>query len=107
MCDAGDQAEPDLAKALATLSAEKFAEMAAYLHRPAAERVRTNNRVERTNRRLRHFEKVRHKWRRRRTIGRFVILAVRRWHHRRIAEESQDEGRDRRPTAPDARKQAA
>ena len=105
--DAGYQADPDLAKALVMLSAEKFAKMAAYLHRPAAEQVRTNNHVERTNRRLRHFEKVRYKWRRRRTIVRFVILAVQRGHQRRIAEESQDEGRDRRPTVPDARKQAA
>jgi len=105
--DAGYQADPDLAKALAMLTAEKFAKMAAYLCRPAAERVRTNNHVERTNRRLRHFEKVRYKWRRRRTIVRFVILAVQRWHDRRIAEESCDERRGRRPTAPDARKQAA
>ena len=101
--DAGYQADPDLAKALAMLTADKFAKMAAYLHRPAAERVRTNNHVERTNRRLRHFEKVRYKWRRRRTIVRFVILAVQRWHHRRIAEESRDDGREAKPTtsAPD------
>jgi hypothetical protein len=105
--DAGYQADPDLAKALAMLTAEKFAKMAAYLHRPAAERVRTNNHVERTNRSLRHFEKVRYKWRRRRTIVRFVILAVQRWHDRRIAEKSRDEGRDRKPTAPKAKKQAA
>jgi len=105
--DAGYQADPDLAKALAMLTADKFAKMAAYLRRPAAERVRTNNHVERTNRRLRHFEKVRYKWRRRRTIVRFVILAVQRWHHRRLAEESRDEGRECRPTAPDTRKQAA
>ena len=104
--DAGYQADPDLATAVAMLTAEKFAKMAADLHRPAGERVRTNNHVERTNRRLRHFEKVRDKWRRR-TIVRFVILAVQRWHHRRIAEEQGDEGRDRRPTAPEARKPAA
>jgi transposase-like protein len=105
--DAGYQADADLAQALAMLTAEKFAKMAAYLHRPAGERVRTNNHVERTNRRLRHFEKVRYKWRRRRTIVRFVILAVQRWHDRRIAEKSPDEGRERRPTAPEARKQSA
>jgi len=104
--DAGYQADPDLAKALAMLTAEKFAKMAAYLHRPVAERVRTNNHVERTNRRLRHFEKVRYKWRRRRTIVRFVILAVQRWHHQRMAEDSRDNGRDAKPTASAARKQA-
>jgi hypothetical protein len=100
------QADPDLAKALAMLTAEKFAKMAAYLRRPAGERVRTNNHVERTNRRLRHFEKVRYKWRRRRTIVRFVILALQRWHDRRIAEDSHNEGRDRGPTAPEPDKQA-
>ncbi len=105
--DAGHQADPDLAKALAMLTAEKFTKMAAYLHRPAGERVRTNNHVERTNRRLRQFEKVRYKWRRRRTIVRFVILAVQRGHHRRIVEESDDEGHERRPTAPKARKPVA
>jgi hypothetical protein len=104
--DAEYQADPDLAKALAMPSAERFAKMAAYLRCPATERVRTNNHVERTNRRLRHFEKVRYKWRRRRTIARFVILAVQRWHDRRIAEESHDEGRDRRPAAPEPDKQA-
>lgn len=104
--DAGYQADPDLAQALAMLTAEKFAKMAAYLHRPAAERVRTNNHVERTNRRLRHFEKMRYKWRRRRTIVRFVILAVQRWHRRRIAEESPDEGREAKPTTPRLDEQA-
>ena len=98
--DARYQADPDLAKALAMLTAEKFAKMAAYLRRPVAERVRTNNHVERTNRRLRHFEKVRYKWRRRRTIVRFVILAMQRWHLRRIAEESPDEGREAKPITP-------
>lgn len=103
--DAVCQADPDLAKALAMLTAEKFARMVAYRRCPVGERVRTNNRVERTNRRLRHFEKVRYKWRRRRTIVRFVILAMQRWHHRRIAEESCAEGRDPRPTAPELDKQ--
>jgi Transposase len=98
--DAGYQADPDLAKALAMLTAEKFAKMAAYLHRPAAERVRTNNHVERTNRRLRHFEKVRYKWRRRRTIVRFVILAVQRWHQRRTAEEQLADARKPKPATP-------
>jgi transposase-like protein len=101
--DAGYQADPDLAKGLAMLTAEKFAKMSTYLHRPAGERVRTNNHVERTNRRLRHFEKVRYKWRRRRTIIRFILLAVQRWHHRRMAEVSQHGGHDPKSTTPEAR----
>jgi hypothetical protein len=38
--------------------------------------VRTNNHVERTNRLLRFLEKVRYKWRRRRTLVRFVVLSL-------------------------------
>jgi transposase len=73
------QADPDLKRALAMLTPEKFDKMIAYLHSPARKRVRTNNHVERTNRRLRYFEKVRYKWRRRRTIIRFIVLAIARW----------------------------
>jgi transposase-like protein len=73
-------ADPDLAQALALLTPEKFGKMIAYLHSPAGQRVRTNNHVERVNRRLRYFEKVRYKWRRRRTIVRFVVLALDRWY---------------------------
>jgi hypothetical protein len=79
------QADADLARALAMLSAEKFDKMIAYLHSPAARRVRTNNHVERVNRRLRYFEKVRYKWRRRRSIVRFVVLALDRWRQRWLA----------------------
>jgi hypothetical protein len=78
------QADADLAQALAMLSPVKFEKMIAYLHSPAARRVRTNNHVERTNRRLRAFEKVRYKWRRRRTIVRFVVLAFDRWRKARL-----------------------
>ncbi|MFO0969305.1 MAG: transposase [Gemmataceae bacterium] len=75
------RADPDLAQALAMLTPEKFDKMIAYLHSPARQQVRTNNPVERVNRRLRYFEKVRYKWRRRRTIVRFIVLAIDRWHH--------------------------
>jgi len=77
-------ADPDLAQALEMLTPEKFEKMIAYLHSPAARQVRTNNHVERTNRTLRSFEKVRYKWRRRRTIVRFVVLAFDRWRKARI-----------------------
>jgi transposase-like protein len=73
-------ADPDLAEALAMLTPDKFDKMIAYLHSPAGQRVRTNNHVERVNRRLRYFEKVRYKWRRRRTIVRFIVLAIDRWY---------------------------
>jgi hypothetical protein len=74
--------DADLSRAIAMLSPEKFDKMIAYLSSPAGQRVRTNNHVERTNRRLGYFEKVRYKWRRRRTIVRFIVLALDRWQQR-------------------------
>ena len=93
-------ADVDLAGVLGMLSPEKFEKMIAYLHRPKAEQVRTNNHVERTNRRLRYFEKVRYKWRRRRTIVRFVVLALDRWRNQRIASEDNAATKNRKPTEP-------
>jgi Transposase len=83
------QQDADLARALAMLPAEKFQKMMAYLHSPAGQRVRTNNHVERANRRLRYLEKVRYKWRRRRTIVRFVVLALDRWRQRQLQAQAQ------------------
>ena len=88
MKDSAFLADPDLAKALDMLSPEKFDKMIAYLHSPVGQRVRTNNHVERTNRRLRYFEKVRYKWRRRRTVVRFIVLALDRWRQHRLAADS-------------------
>ena len=91
------QADPDLSKALGVLAREKFDRMITFLQSPVAERVRTNNHVERTNRRLRHFEKVRYKWRRRRTIVRFLVLALDRLRVQRIARVLDGPGTDREP----------
>lgn len=99
-------ADPDLAKALGMLSREKFDKMMAFLHSPAAKRVRTNNHVERTNRRLRHFEKVRYKWRRRRTIVRFVVLALDRWRKQRMANQENDATTNPKPRGPAPKKPA-
>jgi transposase len=76
------RAVPELAEAMALLSAERFAKMVAFAHSPAGQRVRTNNHVERVNRQLRYLEKVRYKWRRRRTLVRFVVLTLERWRQR-------------------------
>jgi transposase-like protein len=75
------QALPELAKALKSLTEEKFAKMIAFLRGPVRRRrqTRTNNHVERCNRRLRYGEKVRYKWRRRRTLVRYLVLALDRW----------------------------
>jgi transposase-like protein len=74
--DPAFQAVPELVKAMEQLDEEKFPKLMAYLKNPIRRRVRTNNHVERTNRMFRFFEKVRYKWRRRKTVVRFVVLAL-------------------------------
>lgn len=69
-------AVPELVKALEQLGPEKFPKIMAYLNNPVSRRVRTNNHVERTNRMIRFLEKVRYKWRRRKTLVRFVVLRL-------------------------------
>ncbi len=70
------QAVPELVKAVKQLDGGKFPKLMAYLNNPISRRVRTNNHVERTNRTFRFLEKVRYKWRRRRTLVRFVVLTL-------------------------------
>lgn len=86
------------------LTREKFAKMIAFLASPAGQRVRTNNYVERTNRRFRFLEKVRYKWRRRRTLVRFVVLTLDRW--RRIDQGDSEAARPHR-AKPSVRGKAA
>lgn len=75
------QAVPELVAILKLLRPEKFTKVIAFLRQPVGRRVRTNNHVERVNRRLRYWEKVRYKWRRQRTLVRFVVLMLSRlWH---------------------------
>ena len=86
-------AVPELATAMEMLQAEKFAKMIAFLKSPACHRVRTNNHVERVNRKLRYQEKARYKWRKRRTIVRFMVLLLDRYwkQERRNRSRWQDE----------------
>ena len=74
--DSAFHAVPELVKALEQLTPEKFPKLMAYLNNPVSRRVRTNNHVERTNRLFRFLEKVRYKWRRRRTLVRFVVMTL-------------------------------
>jgi hypothetical protein len=69
----------ELVEAMKMLDAEKFKKAVAFVYSPAAEKVRTNNHVERANRQLRFKEKVRYKWRKRKWVLRFVLLALDRW----------------------------
>lgn len=86
-------ANPHLAKALAMLTPEPFEKMIAFLRTPVGQRVRTNNHVERTNRQLRLYEKIRYRWRQRRAIVRFVVLVVaRHWQRRRTGRNRASPG---------------
>lgn len=70
-----------LSKALEILNKDNMMKLLTYLDRPTSLRskVRTNNHVERCNRVLRYLEKVRYKWRRRRTIVRHILLQFQSW----------------------------
>ena len=72
---------PALAKALEVLSKANLEKLLVYLDAPLADRskTRTNNHVERCNRKLRYLEKVRYKWRRSRTIIRHALLQFQNW----------------------------
>lgn len=74
-----------LVKALEVLNKENMVKLLSYLNRPVSVRskVRTNNHVERCNRVLRYLEKVRYKWRRRRTIVRHILLQFENWMKRK------------------------
>jgi len=74
--DPAFRAVPELVEAMEQLDDVKFPKLMAYLKSPVNRRVRTNNHVERTNRMFRFLEKVRYKWRRRRTLVRFVVLKL-------------------------------
>ena len=83
------QAVAELVEAMALLEAGKFQKAVAFVYSQAAGRVRTNNHVEGANRRFRFTEKLRYKWRRRKWVLRFVLLALDRcW---RAAAEAADQ----------------
>jgi hypothetical protein len=69
-------AVPELKEALAGLGKGKLEKTLCFLSLPLALRQKTNNHVERMNRGLRFDEKVRYKWRRRKSIVRWVLLRV-------------------------------
>jgi transposase-like protein len=97
--DPAFQAVPELVKAMEQLEPEKFAKLMAYLKNPLSRRVRTNNHVERTNRMFRFLEKVRYKWRRRKTLVRFVVLTLDGiWRERATAQAK--EAKQSEPTEP-------
>ena len=79
----------ELVEAMTMLEAEKFKKAVAFVYSPLAEKVRTNNHVERANRQLRFREKMRYKWRRRKWVLRFVLLALDRWWSQALDDQKQ------------------
>lgn len=76
------QQVPELQEVLDWLTDEKFTKTQAFLKQPVGQRPKTNNHVERTNRKLRFDEKVRYKFRRRKSVVRFVLLKIARYRPR-------------------------
>jgi hypothetical protein len=70
------QQVPELEEAMGLLDKEKFDKMIAFLESPVGQQQRTNNHVERTNRKLRFDEKVRYKFRTWRSLDRFLRLRL-------------------------------
>jgi transposase-like protein len=88
---------PELAEAMGVLERGKFSKVVAFSRSEAGEKVRTNNHVERANRKLRFAEKVRYKWRRRRWVLRYVLLALDRWWRQAASRSKQADKADKPP----------
>jgi Transposase len=66
----------DLVEALELLAEPKLTKAMTFVQQPTGSQVRTNNHVERMNRRLRFAEKVRYRWRKRKWVVRWVVLLL-------------------------------
>jgi transposase-like protein len=108
--DPAFRAVPELVQAMDQFDDARFPKLLAYVNGPASRRVRTNNHVERTNRLFRFLEKVRYKWRRRRTLVRFMVLKLdvvwSQWTPPNTAEIKSKESNGRRTTQPDSGQRA-
>jgi hypothetical protein len=78
----------ELVEGLELLAGPKLTKMMTFLGQPAGRQVRTNNHVERMNRRLRFAEKVRYRWRKRKWVVRWVVLLLDVWWQERAAKAS-------------------
>jgi Transposase len=78
----------ELVEGLELLAEPKLTKMMTFLGQPVGRQVRTNNHVERMNRRLRFAEKVRYRWRKRKWVVRWVVLLLDVWWQDRAGEAS-------------------
>jgi Transposase len=74
--DAQYQQVSELVEAMELLADPKLSKALAFVQQPTSKQVRTNNHVERMNRRLRFAEKVRYRWRKRKWVVRWVVLLL-------------------------------
>jgi hypothetical protein len=91
------QEVPERKEVLEWLTAEKFQKTQAFLGQPAGQRAKTNNHVERANRKLRFDEKVRYRWRRRKSVVRFVLLKISRYQPQPKPQAKPDEAAQVQP----------
>jgi hypothetical protein len=66
----------ELVEALDLLAVPNLVKGMAFVGQPDRKQARTNNHVERMNRRLRFAEKVRYRWRKRKWVVRSVVLLL-------------------------------
>ena len=94
----------ELVQALEVLAEPKLSKAMAFLGQPAGSRVRTNNHVERLNRRLRFAEKVRYRWRKRKWVVRWVVLLLDGcWQQAAAADQGARQCAERSPPPPGSR----
>jgi hypothetical protein len=74
--NAAYRAVPELKGVLDWLQGARLDKTQSFHRQPLGQRQKTNNHVERMNRKLRFDEKTRYKWRRRKSIVRFVLLRI-------------------------------
>lgn len=98
-----------LMQALDVLAEPKLTKAMAFVGQRKAQQVRTNNHVERMNRRLRFAEKVRYRWRKRKWVVRWMVLLLDVcWEEAGTERESKRSGKRAPPQrATERKKQAA
>jgi hypothetical protein len=102
--DPGYQEVRELVEALEVLAEPKLSKAMAFLGQPVGSQVRTNNHVERLNRRLRFAEKVRYRWRKRKWVVRWVVLLLDGcWQQAAAADREARQSAERSPPPPGSR----
>ncbi len=93
----------ELVAALDLLAGPKLSKGMAFVGQPRGKRVRTNNHVERMNRRLRFAEKVRYRWRKRKWVVRWVVLLLDGYWRQAAASGTGNKRGKRSPAQPSSR----